>query len=143
MAEDFMRTVLEGLEEGPEFNARPWYNDYGDCVVFHSTDKEGYADRVDDLLTLYRSVETDQVTGFQVKGVAAIVKLIGCDGMAVRATTEDGAVREVEISALLVVAACEADQPPDKEQRRRKARAYAEAARIAGAEKVQVGRQAA
>lgn len=137
MATRFMNELLAGLEGEPTFQARPWYNRYGDCVVFHASDAPEYADRIDGILTLYRSIEDDSVIGFQIKGVQAIIELSGSDGMTIQARTDEGKVQKVAVSLLLVVAAFQGG----KEASRR--RAYAEATSLAAAEFVELPSKAA
>lgn len=147
MATEFLENVLAELDGEPTFEARPWYNQSGDCVVFHTSEEEGYADRIDGILTLYRSLDDDEVIGFQIKGINAIIDLCDADGMEVKAETEDGNVTEIEVSLLLVAAAFtetpgEADAK-DQEKKHRRAKAYLRAGKMAGEEKVKVRRKAA
>lgn len=130
----FLDNILDEFGEEPGFDPQPWYNQYGDCVVFHASEEEAYADRIDLILTLYRSVETDEVIGFQVKGVRAIVELSGFNGFAISTKTKDGNVNEISISLLLIAAACKGGTG-DAERR---IKAYAEAANMAGEKKVRL-----
>jgi len=120
---DEIRSEMDGPEE---FRVRPWYNPYGDCIVFHASEEAGYADRVDGVLTLYRSLDTGSVIGFQVKGVSAIVEKSESNGMAVQAKGEGEDVHEITISLLLVMALSEEELTDDRRK------AYAEAASLTG-----------
>lgn len=137
MATEFVNDVLEELGEASGFEARPWYNPYGDCVVFHASPDEGYADRVDSVLTLYRSIEDDTVIGFQLKDVGAIIDELDCDGVEVRIETEEQAVVKVQMKLLLFVAMGEGDEKSVRER----ALAYAEADGLAGEQEVEVPRR--
>lgn len=139
MATDFVNDVLDELGEASSFKARPWYNSYGDCVVFHTSPDEGYADRVDSVLTLYRSIEDDTVIGFQLKDVGAIIDEVDCDAVEVRIKTEDEEVVKVQMNLLLFVAMGEGDERSIPER----ARAYAEADGLAGQQEVEVPRRKA
>ncbi|HEX4124054.1 MAG TPA: hypothetical protein VHY37_04945 [Tepidisphaeraceae bacterium] len=82
------KTVSEFFDEvgggaGPAFRAEPWYNRDGDCIHYHWRSDEFYGDRIDDKLTLYRSVETNDVVGCQIKGISALLKKFGDFGIAV------------------------------------------------------------
>ncbi len=91
---------------GPEFCADPWYNPVGDCIVHKIANEAVIADRIDELLTLYRSAIDRRVIGYQIKGVLALVRKFGWDGLAVECTTDDESkeVRRVSLAALLLVA---------------------------------------
>jgi len=121
MEEHFLNDYVDGT---PEFRAEPWYNPYGDCVVFQTADEAVVADRIDDVLTVYRSAVDNRPIGFQVKGVQAIVTQCGLDGLAIESEVEGDTVKSISV-ALLLLAAYEIGPP---NTRRRKA--YAEAQTI-------------
>ncbi|RJP32729.1 MAG: hypothetical protein C4547_13515 [Phycisphaerales bacterium] len=75
---------------GPrQFVAEPWLNRAGDCIEWHFVPDAYHADRVDGVLTLFRSDECDaEVVGFQIKGVSALYRVLGDFGVVVG----DGAV---------------------------------------------------
>lgn len=76
MAESLRQFVLrEGGE--PSYNAEPWYNAAGDCIEFHFKPDEFFADRVDSVITLYRSIAKDDIVGLQLKGIAALHQMLG------------------------------------------------------------------
>lgn len=98
MAKHFLADEMTG-ERG--FKAEPWYNKYGDCVVFKSEDVGVVAERIDDILTLYYSIEGRRPVGFQLKGVKHLMQRHGCNTVAVTgAATEN----EIKISLLLMIA---------------------------------------
>ena len=99
----FLADLVKGLGE-PEFRAEPWYNPDGDCVVFQMADEAIVADRIDDVLAIYRSAVDDRPIGFQIKGIAAIIKKFGLDGLIVESQTDAGRVKSVSVMALLLVA---------------------------------------
>ena len=41
----------------PTFSEEPWYNQDGDCLVYKMANEASVADRIDELLTIYRSAE--------------------------------------------------------------------------------------
>ena len=76
MAESLRQFVLR--EGGtPSYLAEPWYNLAGDCIEYHFVPDESYADRVDSVLTVFRSVKTDEIVGCQVKGITALHQILG------------------------------------------------------------------
>ncbi len=129
MATEFMKQVqdaMKGVE--PTFERSPWYNAQGDCLVFHASPEEGYADRVDSLLTLYRSVDADRVIGFEVKDVLAMIKRLGLAGLTVSAESEGNHVHRISIAAILMTAM--QDQEEDGEVTKSGMQAYLEAASL-------------
>lgn len=96
---------LDGTMEGsPTFRAEPWYNPDGDCLIYQIADEAFVAERVDDLLTVYRSMFNRRTIGFQIKGVRAILNKFGYDGLAVRSEEDAGSVKAISIMALLLAA---------------------------------------
>lgn len=104
METGFLDEIREAMNGEEQFKPRPWYNSYGDCLVFHASDEMGCADRIDGLLTLYRSLDTDDVVGFQVKGVQAILRKFELDGMEVWVKGEGEHVHMISISLILLMA---------------------------------------
>ncbi len=81
MAKDLMKQIEETLgskRKGSElFVPTPWYNSYGDCVEYKSVDEDEVAERVDAILTIYRSMrKPETIIGFQIKGVRALLREI-------------------------------------------------------------------
>ena len=91
-------------EGGPEFRPDPWYNPDGDCIVHKIANEAVIADRIDELLTLYLSANDRRVIGYQIKGVLALIRKFGWDGMAVECTASGDEVRCVSVAALLLAA---------------------------------------
>jgi hypothetical protein len=56
------------------FSSRPYYSREGDSLSFYFRDEASYGERVDQLLTLYRSIETGNIVGCQIKGIQCILK---------------------------------------------------------------------
>jgi len=97
----FLADMMPG---DPTFRAEPWYNPYGDCLVYKMANEAAVADRIDDLLTIYRSAEDNRPIGFQIKGVAAIVRRFGLSGLVVASETDTESMKSVSIVALLLAA---------------------------------------
>ena len=126
MEKHFLADRMEGT---PEFRPEPWYNPYGDCIIYQMADEAVVARRVDELLTVYHSAIDNRPIGFQIKGVVAIIKKFGLDGMILSSETGTDTLKRVSI-ALLLLAAYE-DGPRTLGRRR----AYATAAIACPAEK--------
>ncbi|HKB16325.1 MAG TPA: hypothetical protein VKF62_09670 [Planctomycetota bacterium] len=78
MAEELaeLRNLLRRVEEGAVRVPLPsgWYSREGDCVFFFNEDVPYRAERVDDLLTLYRALGSDRIVGAEVKGIRNLPK---------------------------------------------------------------------
>ncbi|HUX02321.1 MAG: hypothetical protein WBD63_08900 [Phycisphaerae bacterium] len=103
MEKHFLADMMEG-EGRSEFRAEPWYNPYGDCIDYKMADEAVVAERVDELLTVYNSAVDNRPIGFQIKGVQAIIRKLGLDGLAFASQAKAGAVKSISIAALLLAA---------------------------------------
>ncbi len=88
----------------PSFSPEPWYNADGDCLVCQTANEAVVGDRVDGVLTIYRSAIDNRPIGFQVKGIAALIGAFGLDGLSVESCAEHGEITEVSVYALLLAA---------------------------------------
>jgi hypothetical protein len=69
--------VLVGVEDlaPARFNAqRAWPSQRGDCIFCYFCDEFAYADRINNDLTVFRSVADDEPTGFKIKNIERILK---------------------------------------------------------------------
>jgi hypothetical protein len=108
MEEHFLNKYVEG-EKG--FRAEPWYNAIGDCIEYHTVNEAVVADRIDEKLTIYRSVITNKPIGFKLKDVQAILSKYGYSGLAVMSVEKDTTLISV---AAIVLAAYEQGLPSIK-----------------------------
>ncbi len=67
---NFEEIALGYLDENIKFEPVATYDKDGDCVEFLARPGSFYAERVDDLLTVYYSQENDEVVGSLIKGVS-------------------------------------------------------------------------
>ena len=67
---------LQGKRPG-RFQPRAHYVAEGDTLIFYFKDDESYAERVDELLTVYRSLQTREMVGCQIKSVRFILEKLG------------------------------------------------------------------
>ena len=103
MEKHFLADMMQ--EEGPStFRAEPWYNPVGDCVTYKLADEAVVADRVDELLTVYRSAIDNRPIGFQIKGVRAIIKKFGLDALAFSMEADSQRVKSISVAMLLLAA---------------------------------------
>lgn len=66
MAEDLM-SYLDG-REATGFEPRLFYSPDGDSLTFYFREDAHYAERVDEHLTVYLSMDTQELVGYKVKG---------------------------------------------------------------------------
>jgi len=97
----------------PTFRPEPWYNVYGDCIVYLAANEASIADRVDSALTLYRSAEDRRVIGFQLKDVHALMESVGADGVVVGSESEDDEIVSVFLLLLTAAKKSETTATPD------------------------------
>lgn len=101
MEKHFLDKYVEGEQE---FRAEPWYNPYGDCIEYQTVDEAVVADRIDEILTIYRSFLTQRPIGFKIKGIDAILIKFGYDGLAVMSEQNGTTVKAISIYTLLLAA---------------------------------------
>jgi hypothetical protein len=111
MEKHFLADMMDGP---PEFRPEPWYNRYGDCIVYQMADEAVVAERIDELLTVYNSALDNRPIGFQIKGVAAIIRKFGLDGLAVRSEADTQGVKSISVMALLLAAYEEGPRTPGR-----------------------------
>jgi hypothetical protein len=96
---------LAGMVEGePGFKPGSWYNPYGDCIVFVMADEARIADRIDHVLTIYRSAIDNRPIGYQIKGAFAIVRRFGLSGLEIQREADDDELLSVSVAGLLLAA---------------------------------------
>ncbi len=133
MEEHFLKDFVDGLEMSETFLAEPWYNKYGDCVIYQTVDEAVVADRVDDLLTIYRSEIDNRAIGFQLKDVLALAKKSGADAVQVETSTEEGAdgnVKRIEIELTYLLLAAYEELPATTNRREAYAKVLSEKTRF-------------
>src|SRR5271168_62321 len=119
MEEHFLKDFVEGAERCTE--PEPWYNPDGDCIIYQMVDEAAVAERIDEILTIYRSAITEKPIGYQIKDVRAIATRAGWDGVLVTCKTDEEELKQINLYALLLAAY---DQGPKTIGRRQ---GYAEA----------------
>src|SRR5947209_19236904 len=68
--EEFVKRMLLLAKPAGQFRPTATYDPDGDCIEFLAKPDAFYAERVDDLLTVYYSQETGEVVGSLLKGVS-------------------------------------------------------------------------
>ncbi|MGC8561271.1 MAG: hypothetical protein ACP5O1_11405 [Phycisphaerae bacterium] len=89
----FAKEVLSRFPAAPAFKPFATYDPDGDCIEFFTSDDTFYAERVDDLLTVYRSQDTGEVIGSLVKGVSGLFRKLGENLPGLCIEIQDGSVK--------------------------------------------------
>src|SRR5206468_6717266 len=90
------------------FQPRAHYVPEGDTLICYFKDDESHAERVDELLTVYRSMQTGEMVGCQIKSVRFILRKLGGFGVQVK----DG---DVDLRVLFIAYAFASKKMPPLE----------------------------
>ncbi len=71
--EDFTKMALGYIDKDVVFEPLATYDEDGDCMEFLISNESFYAKRIDDLVTVYYSRETDEIVGSLIKGVSKYI----------------------------------------------------------------------
>ena len=74
--EEFGKVVMDLASPERPFVPKAIYDADGDFIEFVVKTDDFYAERIDDLLTVYRSEETDELVGSYIKSVSSFCKAI-------------------------------------------------------------------
>lgn len=91
-------------DEVEEFEKNCFYNETGDCIECYLADVAIVEDRIDEVLTLFRSYEDGRPIGFQIKGVKELVELLEADGMGVQFKTENRGEKGIKLRDIAIAA---------------------------------------
>ena len=94
---DFARRMMLVARPAEQFEPTAAYDPDGDCIEFLAKPDPFYAERVDDLVTVYYSQETNEVVGSLIKGVSGFCKVISETMPGFKIQIRDGRVRLVHI----------------------------------------------
>lgn len=81
MAQDLNEYLATRQPKG--FSSVPQYFEDGDFVTYFLKNDLHYAQRVDGLLTIYLSEESDELIGCKIKGVREILETMGAFGVVI------------------------------------------------------------
>jgi hypothetical protein len=90
--DDFAKTMMLLAKPAEQFRPTATYDPDGDCIEFLAKPDPFYAERVDDLVTVYYSQETGEVIGALIKGVARFCAEFSKRNPGFRSVIEDGPV---------------------------------------------------
>lgn len=94
---EFAKRMMLLARPAERFEPTAIYDPDGDCIEFLAKPDPFYAERVDDLVTVYYSQETDEVIGSLIKGVRGFWETIDRTMPGFKIEIRDGRVRLVHI----------------------------------------------
>ena len=94
---EFAKRMTLLARPAEQFTPTATYNPDGDCIEFLAKPDSFYAERVDDLVTVYYSQETDEVIGSLIKGVSEFCRAMLDQMPGFRIEIQDGPVRLQQI----------------------------------------------
>lgn len=94
---EFAKRMMLLARSAEQFVPTAVYDPDGDCIEFLAKPDPFYAERVDDLVTVYYSQETNEVVGSLIKGVRRFCESILQTMPGFRIEIRDGKVRLVHI----------------------------------------------
>lgn len=94
---DFAKQMMLLSRPAEKFVPAAYYDPDGDCIEFLAKPDAFYAERIDDLVTVYYSQETQEVIGSLIKGVSRFCKQMLERMPGLRIEIQDGRVRLVHI----------------------------------------------
>lgn len=94
---EFAKKMLLLAQPGERFEPTATYDPDGDCIEFLAKPDPFYAERVDDLVTVYYSQETHEVIGSLIKGVSRFCAELLHKMPGFKIEIQDGRVHLVQI----------------------------------------------
>jgi hypothetical protein len=95
--DDFARAMMLLAGSAEDFKPTAYYDSDGDCIEFLAAPDPFYAERIDDLVTVYYSQESHQLVGSLIKGVSRFYKDTVKSLPGFRLEIHDGPARLVHI----------------------------------------------
>ena len=74
--EEFSKRMMLVAEPAERFKATATYDPDGDCIEFLASPDPFYAERIDDLVTVYYSQASKEIIGSQIKGVSKFCRAV-------------------------------------------------------------------
>lgn len=84
-----LEEYLDKTKPAKIFRPLAQYIPEGDCLVFYFKPDPSHAERLDELLTVFRSQESGELTGCKIKGIKCILKRLEDYGMPSRKKSVD------------------------------------------------------
>lgn len=123
--QEFAQQIFEIAGEPVEqFESYVFNNIEGDCIEFFVSPENYFAERIDDYLTLYLDMNTEEITGFVIKNVKRIIEKLSPNKMAMEFVIDDGKVQLRSLFTAMFAG-------PDEPKREKLVRAYRKVVRLA------------
>mgnify|MGYP000352611981 CR=1 FL=1 len=90
---EFAKRMVLLARPADQFKPTATYDRDGDCIEFLAKPDPFYGERVDDLVTVYYSQETQEVTGSLIKGVSRFCERMNQSMPGFKIVIQDGRVR--------------------------------------------------
>lgn len=133
--DEFANMILSMPASKEEFRATATYDPDGDCIEFLIKPDNFYAHRIDELVTVYYSEETNELVGSFIKSVGAFCRKLIQQSPWFAIVVEEPPVR---LSHLFVARLMQLEGRPDQEELRLAATAYKELIKYAKQEDVDI-----
>ena len=108
---EFARFVRQMARPGEQFEPTATYDADGDCIEFVAKPDSFYAQRMDDLVTVYYSHESNQIIGSLIKGVSRFCKSVLEKIPGFKIEIQDG---EVSLEHIFLARLWSAEHEPDE-----------------------------
>src|SRR6266852_2891605 len=91
--EEFAKRMMLLAKPAEQFRPTATYDPDGDCIEFLAKPDPFFAERVDDLVTVYYSQQTGEIVGSLIKGVCRFCQQFSKKNPGFRIVIQDGPVR--------------------------------------------------
>lgn len=91
--QEFARRMTLLAQPAAAYTPTATYDPDGDCIEFLAKPDSFYAERIDDLVTVYYSQETDEVIGSLIKGVSSFCRELACKLPGFKIEIRDGKIQ--------------------------------------------------
>src|SRR5882762_7459680 len=91
--EEFAKRMLLLARSAEQFRPTATYDADGDCIEFLARPDPFYAERIDDLVTVYYSQETGAIIGSLIKGVSRFCSEFAKKNPGFKIVVENGPIR--------------------------------------------------
>lgn len=95
--DDFAKQMMLLAKPAEKFEPHAYYDADGDCIEFVAKPDSFYAERVDDLVTVYYSQATGELMGSLIKGVSHFLKQTLLKNPGFKIEIEDGGIHLVHL----------------------------------------------
>ncbi|MCL2648951.1 MAG: hypothetical protein FWD61_18455 [Phycisphaerales bacterium] len=109
--QQFEEYVMKLAESAPPFEPFAYYNTDGDCIEFFAKSDMYYGERIDDLITVYYSQETNEIVGSLIKGIKRLCRKLSEKMPAFQIEIQDGPVKLVHLLYFAKLLASPDNQP--------------------------------